>query len=131
MTDYKENISQTLIPHVTGNLDTSGTTSDVKINEQIDTLLQYTRDNTPAVTDVIENPPANRVTEDDAHGLSDAAATDVEDLNKDTVGGTPLNDGFKDPGDQLEDQHETDVDQTGTPLGGEEANTEDSHKDES
>jgi hypothetical protein len=94
---FADHISQVRIPGVTAPLDTSGTT-DIRIDEDIETASAYARNTADLGPDTIEEPSDDAITEESVHSQD----IPIEDLNKDTVSGTPLNDGHKDPADNLE-----------------------------
>lgn len=92
------------IPFVTATLDTSGEGWGA-ISIQMQATADYYNENHVAPA-VIEDMPDNAVSDLNARGLS---VDNDAPLDEDNVAGDSLSDGFKDPGDHIEDAAVTDV----------------------
>lgn len=110
--DHITQTEQFPIPFVTGVFDTTETGGFGDFHAQLERTYQHTRDSIDTTPVEIENVPENNVDQDDALGLTELRKVDP---TADTVAGTPLDDGFKDPfKDQIEEPSDTDQNQDGS-----------------
>lgn len=93
------------MPFITATLDTSGEGWG-SISDQMQATVNYYNDNHVAPAVIEDGLPENAVTDANVYGLSE---DNDAPLDEDNVAGDSLSDGFKDPGDHIEDPAVTDV----------------------
>ncbi len=102
----EEKLAAQSIPGVTVVLDTSGEGHSA-INDQVSRAVEYNNANYSQPDNIIEGgAPEGAVGAAQVYGQSEDNAAP---LDEDNVAGEPLNDGYKDPADKIEDPKATDV----------------------